>query len=164
MAAAGTVLVLAAAPAHAHAERSASTPEEGARVAAAPEALTVTFTEPPTGDAAVEVVDGCGRNVVTDVEVQNFELTAALAGGQPGRWTVSTNVISAVDAHNTRDRWAFTVRGEADCSAQESSPPEGPTADDEDEGGGSALPLLAVGGATIALIAVALVLRGRGGA
>ncbi|MDQ3953426.1 MAG: copper resistance protein CopC [Actinomycetota bacterium] len=161
IAAAGTILVLAAAPAHAHAERSASTPEEGERVPTAPEALRVTFTEPPTGDAAVEVVDGCGRDVVTDVEVQNFELTATLAGGQPGRWTVNTNVISAVDAHNTRDRWTFTVRGEPDCTARESAPPDRAGGDEDEEDGGSVLPLIAIGGATIGLIALALLLRGR---
>ena len=160
IAAAGTVLVLAAAPAQAHAERSASTPREGERVAAAPQSLRVTFTEPPTGDAAVEVVDGCGRNVVTGVAVQNFEITATLAEGQPGRWTVNTNVISAVDAHNTRDGWTFTVRGEADCS-QEPSPAD-EAAGDEDDDGRSAVPLIAIGAATLALISLALVLRGRG--
>ncbi|HEX2195446.1 MAG TPA: copper resistance CopC family protein [Actinomycetota bacterium] len=161
IAAAGTVLVLAAAPAQAHAERSASTPAEGARVGAAPETLQITFTEPPTGDAVAEVVDGCGRDVVTDVAVENLEMTATLGEGQPGRWTVNTNVISAVDGHNTRDRWTFTVRGEADCSAPESATPGGAAGDEEEEDGGSALPLLMVGGATLALIAVALVLRGR---
>jgi methionine-rich copper-binding protein CopC len=156
-------VLLQAAPAGAHAERSASTPKEGATVAAPPEALNITFTEPPTGDAVVEVSDGCGRDVVVDLEVQNFEITAVLAEGRPGRWTVQSNVISGVDGHNTRDRWTFEVRGEADCSAPETEAPDEATGDDDDEGGGSsALPLLAIGGATLALIVVGLMLRGRG--
>lgn len=156
-------VMAAAAPAYAHAERAASTPKEGTRVAAPPKALNVTFTEPPTGDAVVEVIDGCGRDVVADVRVQNFEITATLAEGQPGRWTVSTNVISGVDGHNTRDRWTFGVRGLPDCSAAETQAPAAGGEDDEDEGGGSsALPLLLVGGATLALVAVGLMLRGRG--
>lgn len=151
-----------AAPASAHAERSASTPKEGAAVAAPPEALNITFTEPPTGDAVVEVVDGCKRDVVADVEVQNFEITAALTGGQPGRWTVRTNVISGVDGHNTRDEWTFQVRGEPDCSAAETTAPDAAGDEgDEDDGGGSALPLLLVVGATVALVVVGLLLRGR---
>ncbi|MDQ4125674.1 MAG: copper resistance protein CopC, partial [Actinomycetota bacterium] len=150
------------APAFAHAERSGSTPKEGAAVAAPPEALNITFTEPPTGDAVVEVIDGCRREVVADVEVQNFEITAALAGGQPGRWTVRTNVISGVDGHNTRDQWTFRVRGEADCTAAETTAPDA-TGDEEDGGGGGgALPLLLVAGGTVALVVVALLLRGRG--
>ncbi len=162
----GAVILAAlgyATPAGAHAERSASSPREGATIAAAPEVLRVTFTEPPTGDAAVRVLDGCGRDVVEDVEVQNFEIAARLAAGQPGSWTVHTNVISIVDGHNTRDRWTFGVRGPADCSSPD--PPDGDAARDQpdDAGGGSALPLVLLGAAAVALIAVAALLRGRGG-
>lgn len=156
--------VLAAAPAipaAAHAERVASTPEEGATLAAAPQRLSITFTEPPSGDAAVAVLDGCGRDVVADVEVQNYEIAATLAGGQPGGWTVQTSVISVVDGHNTRDRWAFVVRGKADCSAPGTAAPEAGR-DLPDEGGGSSAPLIALGAATVVLIAVGVVLRGRG--
>ena len=160
-----TAVLVQAAPAFAHAERSASTPKEGATVAAPPETLNITFTEPPTGDAVVEIADGCGRDVVADLEVQNFEITATLAAGQPGRWTVNSNVISGIDGHNTRDRWTFQVRGEADCSAPETEAPDA-TGDDEDEdegGGSSALPLLLIVGGTLALVVVGLMLRGRGG-
>ncbi len=155
------LVVPQAAPAAAHAERASSTPEEGERVAGVPTSLAITFTEPPTGDAVVEVADGCGRNVVSDVEVQNLEITAALAEGQPGKWTVHTNVISGIDGHNTRDRWSFTVRGEADCAAAETIAPDARR--DEDDGGGSPVPLIAIGAATLALVALGLVLRGRGG-
>ena len=161
--AAVTAVLAPAAPAFAHAERSASTPKEGAAVAAPPKALSITFTEPPTADAVVEVTDGCKRDVVSDVEVQNFELTAALAGGQPGKWTVRTNVISGLDGHNTRDQWTFSVRGEPDCNAAETEAPGAAAGDEDVGGGGSPLPLLLVGGATVALVVVGLVLRGRGG-
>lgn len=151
-----------AAPASAHAERSASKPEEGARLSAAPSNLRITFTEPPTGDAVAEVLDGCGRNVATDVQAQNLEVDVELAPGQPGKWTVKTNVISGLDGHNTRDRWTFDVRGEADCSAPESAPPQA-TGDEDEEGGGSIVPLVAIVGGTLALVVVGLLLRGRSG-
>lgn len=163
LAAVALVLSVQATPAFAHAERSASSPREGATIAAPPEALNVTFTEPPTGDAVVRVLDGCNRDVVADVQVQNFEITAPLDAGQPGKWTVETNVISGIDGHNTRDRWTFGVRGSADCSAPETDAP-GAAGDetDEEDGGSSALPLLALAGVTIALIVVGLVVRRRG--
>lgn len=150
-------------PALAHAERSASSPREGATSATAPEVLRLTFTEPPTGDANVAVLDGCKRDVVADVEVQNFEITATLETGQPGRWSVQTNVISAIDGHNTRDRWTFDVRGEADCSAPETDLPDGAADDDDDGDSRSSVPLLLLGGGTLALLVLGLMLRGRGG-
>ena len=162
LAAACLTVVVQTTPALAHAERASSRPEEGAKVSSAPLTLGITFTEPPTGDAVVEVTDGCDRDVVADVEVQNFEITAALAEGQPGKWTVRTNVISGIDGHNTRDRWTFSVRGEADCSAPQTDAPEA-APDDEDEEGSSPLPLILIGAGTLALIAVGLVVRGRSG-
>ena len=148
-------------PARAHAERSASTPKEGAAVGTPPESLQITFTEPPTGNAVVNVLDGCKRDVVADIEVQNFEITAGLAAGQPGRWTVQTNVISGVDGHNTRDRWTFDVRGEADCTAPKDDGPAAGEDEPEEEEGGSAFPLIALGAGTLVAIALALILRGR---
>jgi methionine-rich copper-binding protein CopC len=152
-----------AGPARAHAERSVSTPQEGARVTSAPEELSVTFTEPPTGDATVSVLDGCGRDVVADVVVQNFDVTAPLSAGEPGTWRVETNVISAVDGHNTRDRWSFRVRGEPDCSAPASDAPDAAPGDEEDGGGGVPMPLIVLVGATIVLVVLGFALRGRGG-
>lgn len=166
VAAALAIVAVQAAPALAHAERASSRPEEGAKVASAPLSLAITFTEPPTGDAVVEVVDGCKRDVVADVEVRNLEINAALSEGQPGKWTVHTNVISGVDGHNTRDRWTFSVRGEPDCSAPETAAPDDAAAGDdeeEDDDGGSSLPLIAIGVATLALAALGLVVRGRSG-
>lgn len=157
-------LLAHAAPALAHAERSGSTPQEGTTVRAVPGELQISFTEPPTGDAVAEVLDGCGRDVVADVEVQNLELTASLDEGQPGKWTVRTNVISGIDGHNTRDRWTFTVRGEADCEAAATEGPGATGDEDEDDGGGgSIVPLLAIVGGTLALVIVGLLLRGRSG-
>ncbi|HEV2757457.1 MAG TPA: copper resistance CopC family protein [Actinomycetota bacterium] len=150
-------------PARAHAERSASSPKEGATLGAVPDELNVTFTEPPTGDATVAVLDGCGRDVVTDVQVQNFEITAPLSAGQPGTWRVDTNVISAVDGHNTRDRWAFEVRGEPDCSAPESAGPGAAGDGEDEEGGGVPVAVIVLGGATVLLVVLGLALRGRGG-
>lgn len=154
--------VATAAPALAHAERSASTPREGAAVAAPPRELRITFTEPPSSDAVVEVTDGCGRDVVAGFDVENFELTAELREGQPGKWRVHTNVLSLVDGHNTRDLWTFDVRGKADCTAQETVPPE-PGDEEDEEGGSGIVPLLGLGAAVVVLTGIALAVRGRSG-
>lgn len=131
---------------------------------APPDELQITFTEPPTGDARVAVLDECGRDVVADIQVQNYEITATLSAGQPGIWRVDSNVISAVDGHATRDRWSFEVRGEADCSAPETAVPDAAAGDEEEEedGGGVPVPVLALVGATVLLVVVGLALRGRG--
>lgn len=151
-----------AAPALAHAERTGSTPEERSRVTAPPAEVSVTFTEPPVADADLQVLDGCDRDVVDDLEVQGTEITAALAGGQPGRWRVEFHVVSGIDGHPTRDAFTFRVRGAADCSEEEEPPPaaEDDDAGDDDGGGGLLIALFA--GGTVVLVLLALVLRGRG--
>lgn len=163
--AAVTMLVsMQAAPALAHAERIGSTPKEKAKVRSAPGSLRIQFSEPPIGDARFVVLDGCERDLVEDIEVSQMEIDATLAQGQPGRWQVETRVVSGVDGHATSDRWSFTVAGTADCSQ---TPPPGASneqdGDDEadGEGGGGSL-LLIFAAATLGVIVLALVLRGRG--
>lgn len=150
-----------AAPALAHAERSASTPEEGAALGEVPSEVMVTFTEPPIADASFQVFDGCDDDVVDELDVQGTEITAALGGGQPGRWRVAFHVVSGIDGHATRDAFNFRVRGEADCSSTDEPPPEADDTPPQEDSGGVMLIALFAGG-TVLAVALALVLRRKG--
>ena len=152
------LLLLHAAPALAHAERVRSKPDEGERVGAPPAALRIDFSEPPIGDARFVVLDGCGNDVVEEIDVQGNAIDATLREGQPGEWQVETRVVSGVDGHATSDRWTFSVRGSQDCSLQteESSPPSVGESDDQ---GGDGTFLLVFAGLTLMAIVLALALR-----
>ena len=161
---AAVVIALMATPAFAHAERTSSDPKAGSRVDEAPEHLYINFTEPPTADAQVAVTDGCGRDVVEDVEAQQQTLHMTLAEGQPGRWQVAFRAVSGLDGHSTEDSFGFRVRGKADCSAPpEDDPSPEPTeqaAPQPDDDGG--FPVLPVVGGLAAVVVVAALIRLRG--
>jgi methionine-rich copper-binding protein CopC len=151
---------LPAAPASAHAERIDSNPEENAQLDQAPESLSINFTEPPTGDARLEVLDGCKRDVTGAIKVQNQSISAPLDSGQPGTWRVTSTVISGVDGHQTEDSWTFRVSGEPDCSQAAAEPDEEETG--EEEGGDFPVVPVLLGGAVFAVAVVLLrVLTGR---
>ncbi len=143
-----------------HAERTSSDPEEGAQLQVAPEHLYINLTEPPTSDFRLTVVDGCGHDMVEFAEAKNQTLHAILkVGGQPGKWTVESSVISGLDGHSTDDSFRFTVDGEKDCEAPEPSAAAATTDHSEHSGGG--FPLLPVLGAALLLVGAALALRLR---
>lgn len=160
------------APAAAHGDVQATNPAPVSSVRRAPRSVAVTFTEAPTRQAVLEVTDGCKRNVGQGVEVDGVTATVRVATGQPGKWRVSYNVISAVDGHETRGGYAFTVAGGKDCTPDEAtaapdddSTQAGAPAQDllpDEEGSGPPLVPIALGAA--ALIAVALFLRRSGSA
>lgn len=155
------LMVAGALPASAHAERVEARPAEGEKADAPPEELYIRFTEPPTGDAVVSVLDGCEREVVSGIDVSNQEITAALEDGQPGKWKVSLKLISGLDGHPTTDKWRFSVAGEPDCSTEE--PGETAAEPDEEpaEGTSSTLIIGVIGG--LALIGVAILVRSLAG-
>jgi methionine-rich copper-binding protein CopC len=151
----GLLFVVAfALPASAHAERVSSQPEAGAELQGVPTNLAISFSEPPTGDALLEVLDGCGNDVVQQMKVQNQEITAQFSGGQPGSWTVRTSVVSGVDGHPTKDSWKFSVAGKADCSQEAAGPRDG--GEEED---GSSFPVIPVLIGTVVVLLVAVLLR-----
>lgn len=151
-----------AAPALAHAERTSSTPESRSRVAAPPTEVSVSFTEPPVADADFQVLDGCQRDVVDELDVQGTDITASLSEGQPGRWRVEFHVVSGIDGHPTRDAFSFRVRGAANCTQEEDPPPAAGEHDAGDDDGGGGLLIALFAGGTVVVVALALVLRGRG--
>ncbi len=154
-----TALCLVPEAAFAHAERTSSTPEEGSRLRRIPTTLTVNFSEPPTSGASVTVLDGCGRDIVSGIDVNGQTIDASLAEGAPGQWTVQTSVVSAVDGHNTRDSWSFRVSGRAECS---SVPPPGGAAPSPPTSPGGSIPVVPLVVAGIAVVGMALIVRGRG--
>ena len=160
---AGTVVLLLAvfAPrAFGHAERAATEPKVGARLNAAPEVVSVSYTEPPAGNPEFKVMDGCGNDVVEDLKVQNMTIEATLAAGQPGNWEVEWQVVSGVDGHDTRDSYSFKVAGTKDCNV--AAPHDDSEGIDlvEPSGPGAGV-LIPVALGAVALIGLALFLRGR---
>lgn len=151
--------------AFAHGERGGSDPKAGARLGRAPGSVTVSFTEPPTGDGKFEVTDGCGRDVVTDLKIQNTEIEATLAGGQPGKWNVSWKIVSGLDGHPSSDGYKFSVAGgEPDCSvpAPAESGGRGSAAGDEPSGR-SNIPWIPIAVGSVVLVGAAVLLRRSGG-
>jgi methionine-rich copper-binding protein CopC len=156
------VLLVIALPgvALAHAERQSSRPDEGTELRRPPLHLYVNFSEPPTGDSTVTVLDGCGNAVVADFEVTDRTIHANLDPGQPGTWRVRTQVVSGLDGHPTRDRWSFEVDGTRDCAAP--PPPADDTEEpDEEVGGGVGGAVLLAAGAAVVLIGMAAAIRLR---
>lgn len=137
-----------AAPASAHAVLSRSTPPRGASVDSVPAEIAMRFTEPPTTDANVVVTDGCRRDVVGGIEVLNAKLTATIANGQPGRWRVRYELVSAVDGHPTSGSFSFRVQGDKNC---DEAPPTiaGGDRTRNDDDGGSLIPWLIGSGLVI---------------
>ena len=164
---AAAVMALTA-PAHAHGEIQGTDPAKGARVPRAPGSVAVTFTEAPTAQARLEVTDGCRRDVTQTVDVADATATARVAVGQPGKWRVSYRVISALDGHETKGGYTFTVAGRKDCmpddpatDAPEDGPDAAPTPEGEDVSGSSA-PVVPIALGAIAVVVLAFIVRRSG--
>ena len=149
-------VLIPAAAASAHAQFLEADPRPGAKLSAAPDELRISYSEPPISARQVSVEDGCGNDVVGSADVEEKDVVADLAPGQPGKWKVTSRVVSAVDGHPTEKDFSFSVSGNADCEDADAAPP--PT----DDGGSSSMPIvLVLGGATIVLVAGAFFLRKR---
>ena len=149
-------LLAAPAPAFGHAALSGSTPKDGARLDASPEAVTVNYAEPPTNNSVFTVTDGCGDDVTGDVTILNNTIEATVDEGQPGRWAIKWRVISAVDGHPTNEGIKFKVAGEADCSQAAPDTGDGPVPEPA-----TSIPLVPIAIATVVILAVAVVIRLR---
>lgn len=157
--------------ARAHGDISETDPAAGSTQRKIPKSVSVTFTERPTqGASEIVVRDGCKRNVASDVSLSGHTMNAAIQEASPGHWRVKYRILSADDGHPSRGGFSLHVRGKRDCN--EDPPTEQEPSDDEsneaagplDDSSGSqeeSFPWLAIGGGTLALILVALVLRQR---
>ncbi len=161
-------LSLAPAAARAHGDLSATVPEKGSTLRKPIKHLAITFTQAPTTDAVIRVTDGCRRNVVDRVDLEDRVAHVYLRAPQPGKWSVSYRVVSSVDGHESHDRYALTVKGKADCSSEggdagdggnDSGPDaagdEGPVTEDD----GSSFPVVPVALGTVAVLGLAFVVR-----
>lgn len=157
-------LLLALGTAWGHGEVVSRTPPAGKVLRKAPRHVYVTFTEAPSREARMRVVDGCGNNVVKRLERIETTLHVDVAkGGAPGRWRVTYDIISDEDGHKTEGGYSFRVRGDAGgCQEGNGSGPS----DAAHYGGGASLPpedsgfpLIPVVAGGVALVGLALVAR-----
>jgi len=98
--------------AQAHAHLTQSVPAAGATVAAAPEQVSLTFTENlEPAFSTVEVTDGSGARVDTGkAAVSGNTMQVGLKAGAPGTYHVKWHVVS-VDTHTTQGSFTFHVGG-----------------------------------------------------
>lgn len=109
-------IVLAAAPASAHAQLERTEPEAGAVLDAAPNEVVVFFSEGvPAGDDALRVFDGRGERV-DDGEVRRVDGDDTLAVGLreigDGGYVIAYRVVSA-DSHPITGAFTFRVGSQA---------------------------------------------------
>jgi methionine-rich copper-binding protein CopC len=117
------ITLVMAGPALAHAYITATTPKDGAQVAAAPKQVTLTFDEPVTHvHVAVEGPKGLrwddGDPLVTDEQV----VQKLHPLGPAGRYQVNYRVVS-VDGHTVQGFVGFTVTT-AGPAGQGARPPQ----------------------------------------
>jgi methionine-rich copper-binding protein CopC len=156
-------------PALGHADVEEMTPSANSRVRKSPREVKLVLAEPPGPGSTLQVRDGCRANVVEDVVADEGEsiLSAALARGEPGRWRVRFQSISAVDGHLVRGGFKFTVAGKHRCGEGKNKGDggtnrQGQAGDlprDSDESGSSSLPVVPLALGTAALVGIALVAR-----
>lgn len=158
-------LSLVAGPVRAHGELQGADPEPNAHLKSAPSNLTMTFTEAPSSDSVIKVLDGCRTPVVERNVVDGNDFVAQLATGQPGKWRATFRVISAEDGHLTKGTYSFQVAGKKDCSNHEGGDDATPGAGDGSDAsgntpdGGGDFPIVPVVVAAVALVVVGAIVR-----
>jgi methionine-rich copper-binding protein CopC len=163
----GGVVALTVAPAFAHADVEETTPTANSSVGKPPREVKLVLAEPPGPGSTLRVRDGCGGNVVEDVVASEDEstLTAALQRGEPGRWRVRFQSVSATDGHLVKGGFKFRVAGKRRCNGNERKVARGPNRERPQEGdprgdeSGSSLPVVPLALGTAALVGIALVAR-----
>jgi copper transport protein len=102
------------ATAAAHADLIGATPTPNATLGEAPEAITISLTEPIDPDTAfIDLLDGSQVRVpgigALDVAADGRVVRATVPDLAPGIYTVSYQVVSTVDGHATTGRFAFRI-------------------------------------------------------
>jgi putative copper export protein/methionine-rich copper-binding protein CopC len=108
------VLLVAAAPAAAHARLTGSQPADGVTLRESPEALTLTFSEPvELAFGTVQVLRGDGRRLkpaaLTHPGGDARRVRVPLGQAPSGRYAVRYRIVST-DGHPIRGSFSFTVR------------------------------------------------------
>ncbi|QBR93602.1 copper resistance CopC/CopD family protein [Nocardioides euryhalodurans] len=124
---AACAVLLGAGPAAAHAELLGTDPADGAVLDTAPEAVTLTFTEPVRlTDREITVYDAAGVSVPSEAAASDDEVTVTLTDPEAlgrGTFVVAWAVISA-DGHPISGSITFSV---GEPSAEVADPPPAPT-------------------------------------
>ena len=115
-------LVLTGPRAEAHAQYRASNPGNGDRLDAAPEAVTITWTEPPElSFTKVSVLDSSGQafeagppEVLPD---DQFTVRVAVDDMPDGAYTVTWRTVSKADGHSSSGAFSFGLGVEPDAVA-----------------------------------------------
>ena len=155
----------------AHGDLAATVPPKGSTLKKPVNHLAITFSQAPTKDAVIKVVDGCDRNVVQRVDLQDRIAHVYLDNPQPGDWRVDYNIVSSVDGHPSKDGYGLTVKGKADCS--KAKPDKGDKGSGENGGSGpdasgdgpvpeddgSSFPVVPVAIGTVAVVGLAFAVR-----
>ncbi|EGD42779.1 copper resistance protein CopC [Nocardioides sp. NPDC057772] len=120
-------VVLQVSPASAHSELSSSNPADGARLAAVPADLVLTFNQNISPQYAnVVLTPANGSPVELRAKVDGPRVSAArptvAAQAASTRWTLAYRVVSA-DGHPIAGKIGFTVRAPAATATPEITPP-----------------------------------------
>ena len=104
------LLVLATGAAQAHAFLDHAEPRVGNKVASAPHAVTLWFTQKlEPAFSGVTVTNAAGQRVdVGKPRISGNQMSASLRGGGTGTYHVSWHVLS-VDTHKTEGNFTFQV-------------------------------------------------------
>lgn len=158
--------------AYAHGDLNTTIPAADSKLKKAPEHLIINFTEPPTKDSVVTVRDGCKFNIIEEVDFEDRVGHVYVVDGQPGKWKVSYDIISAADGHRTDGSYGFEVAGKAVCSplkdlpslkktdhGQAPGPRAGDRGDDKGDKDDGSFPVVPIALGSAAVIALALVAR-----
>lgn len=130
LAAAAALIIPAAtaAPATAHDALSSTEPTQDAVVAAAPETVSLTLSEPPTDSknlnlSTITVTDGGGKTVSDGkVTVYGPTLSTTVSAGTAGTYKVLWRAVSS-DGHPIEGAYSFTVQAPAGGAATVSPSP-----------------------------------------
>lgn len=109
-----------ASPASAHAAYESSDPANGSTVSSPPSRVIAEFTEPVVQGSSLAVYDPCGQQVDNgDSLVATDRITVTMSGQYTGIYSVTFDVVSAVDGHNTSGNFSFTSSGGDPCPGDE---------------------------------------------
>ena len=182
--------LLAAAPAEGHTDFIGAEPRDGVTLREVPRDVQLEFSDamdPSLSTVTVEIDGGVSSRLELTTGAQKSVLVAATpsslipAPGTTTRWTIRFRVVSR-DGHPVTGTTAFVVwmnepqkpsavspsspGSAASDSLQDSGPESGPVSAEDSGDGASAWPLLAIGAAVLALLALAagavMRLAGRG--
>lgn len=103
------LLVLAAAPAHAHSQLEAATPAIDAELKLSPRSVSLVFNEPVTVAAkGVQLLDAKGKQIAASGAASSATVKFATPKLAPGRYVLRWRVTSA-DTHIIVASYAFSV-------------------------------------------------------